>query len=193
MSGRNTRPRRGERTHPLAVSVAVVGAAKAAEVRGLGLVLHLGAQLAKRAVGALLGLAGGRRRRVEVRGLGLAEVRRVRGDALLGLVRLREVRRVLHLALRGIEVRRQAVLRVLVVLGLAVGRLMVGGERRGGDVLLVGEGGDGGGRDGGGGRSHLAVVGRLGDGRGDGMLGDGGLLRLLGDGLLVQAGCGVEG
>ena len=130
---------------------------------------------------------------MEVRRLGLAEVRRVRGDALLGLVRLREVRRVLHLALRGIKVRRQAVLRVLVVLGLAVGRLMVGGERRGGDVLLVGEGGDGGGRDGGGGRSHLAVDGRLGDGRGDGMLGDGGLLRLLGDGLLVQAGCGVEG
>lgn len=91
-------------TYPLALTVAVLGTAEVSEVRTLTLMLHLLAKLSKRAIWAVLSLANWRRRCMEVRCLGLAEVRRrttnvLSLSGLLLLLRLR-YRRLMLLLLR---------------------------------------------------------------------------------------------
>lgn len=97
-------------------------------MRSLTLV-DLSTQLSKRAIRALLPLTRRRRRSMEVRRLGLSlVVRMLTGHRLLLRLRLlsmSQVRRVLDLVLRGVEMRRETVLGVLIVELLLLLRLDV--------------------------------------------------------------------
>lgn len=124
---------------PLRVIVPIVISTKSTtKMRRLRLVLHLLSELSKGAIWRLLTLTSRRRRCMEVRCIGLAEVRCWPTKALL-LRRLGYLRGVLRLVLHGVEVSRQTVLNVLVMLrvrlGLVLWNLLMVGERL---LLLLG-------------------------------------------------------
>ena len=127
-------------TYPLALTVAVLGTAEVSKVRTLTLMLHLLAKLSKRAIWAVLSLANWRRRCMEVRCLGLAEVRR-RTTNVLSLSGLLLLLRLLLVALRGTLLERivrarggggvlAVVLLVPTLRVLAVRRAVLRGRRR---------------------------------------------------------------
>lgn len=102
------------RTYPLGVIITIVISTEStSEMRGLRLMLDLLSKLTERTVWSILALTCRRGRGVEVRCIRLTEIRCWSANALL-LRCLRQLRR--SLVLHGVEVSRQPVLDILMML-----------------------------------------------------------------------------